>query len=1152
MNKKFMNALLFSAALLSSGVIATSCKDYDDDIDELRNQDATLQSSLEEQLSAVESSISSLQGAQTGLQEDITAAQTAAQAAQTAADNAQDAAEKAEQTAIAEAEAAKEAALKAQEEAIAEVMTNLNNAKAELQALIENGVKNLQGEIDANKEGISTNAENIKANQEAIAAVKLDIAGIQKQIESLEAYQATSSKEISKLDNALQELNTNFAEAELNIAENAKKIGELSLAVSDNTANIESAFTQIKGNADEIAANAAAIKENAEKIAKLEAAIAAQEKTLKEYTDNQIAAVQENVDANKADIEKTQADLAALKETVDALKYATPEEVAQVAEDIKKLNEETLPGIISDINDINSNLEVLSTAIARGVTHVSLVVGTGYDAVEGVQDIWKDSELTLLSAKAVRSWTFGEGVVDNPVTFTEGERINRTTKFLIRVSPANATINDSDLQFIDSEGNDLVAQGIVTATIKPFEGVLTRSAVGTGNGLFEVAVSINNPYDEAKFTAATQLAGEKPSDDPKNRLFAVGIKDNTMKDVVRNVVSEYQLTFGLPNDETNSTLAFTVNDKNVNTIQNRATGFDLVDKDAKEYVWTSGVADEPIFEGAKKNVEEGDDRHSYKPLNVEAFKPFTIQLSDEVMKTATHFYVVVDRGFLDGKDNQSEELAWDAIEPNIVGIDKMYDVAETGGKAEITINKNVNDIIGFRVYAVNSNGTLVDPDGRSFYVQIGQAASSMSWETFIEANVVQTEMVSDKRPMAEAFSKIAANIDNSTSKWDATFEGVNLNGTTYGELTGDAFKLNFYDSKGNLLDPTNNASDWEKVAQIEAAFTQDAKDLIDNYTYKGVYTFRDASKNVLYTLTVNVTKTLPTAMPEAFKPKTAQPFEGNVYTCYLDWNGEAGDVMGDKDLASVFYGLKDEKTGHFDEAYTFTFADSQAGAKEGEYEDVEVVYNAADGYNLSVGADFISDGKEHALTVGYNYGEISYRLSDDGRSYVTDEVEVENTDYAFKYVCVYDVQEWSWTKNFKGNVLTYRKDSKVTSDNIQGTSPVDQLYNATLTDIRETFKSLPAEGAEVVLYGTVGNDGKTIDESVVNEYFIPEITHNNYVATINFKVNDAAQSDPGKGKTVNCIMRLTYKDKFGHAFDPDSNEGHVVIELPVTIKSAIE
>lgn len=130
----------------------------------------------------------------------------------------------------------------------------------------------------------------------------------------------------------------------------------------------------------------------------------------------------------------------------------------------------------------------------------------------------------------------------------------------------------------------------------------------------------------------------------------------------------------------------------------------------------------------------------------------------------------------------------------------------------------------------------------------------------------------------------------------------------------------------------------------------------------------------------------------------------------------------------------------------------------------------------------------------------------------------------------------------KNNTLTYRQAGSVTSDDIIGTSPVDKLYNASLTSIRKTFEALPADGAEVVLYGTVGNDGKTIDESVVNEYFIPEITHNNYVATINFKVNDAAQSDPGEGKTVNCIMRLTYKDKFGH---------DVVIELPVTIKSAI-
>ena len=1057
MNKKFMNALLFSAALLSSGVVATSCKDYDDDIDELRNQDATLQSSLEEQLSAVESSISSLQTAQTNLQNDIDAAKQAADEAAQAADEAAQAAAE-----------AKQAALDGQAAAIEEATNLLNAAKTELTELIQQGDNALQESIDA------------------VAATLEQCEG---QVESLMAFKSQTEETLASLDEAYKTLNTTVTGLSEKVTELNNEIGRIDAAVISQAAALDS-YKQ----------------------------------------------------TNDAAVEEIQGDLADLAAQVDKWKGLDPAELEAMSGEIEQAKTD-IATLNNQIADINAELATLYTAIVKGVTHVSLVVGSEYDAVEGVQNIWDNSELTLLSAKAVRSWTFGEGVVDNPVTFTEGERINRTTKFLIRVSPANATINDSDLQFIDSEGNDLIAQDIVTATIKPFEGVLTRSAVGTGNGLFEVAVSINNPYDEAKFTAATQLAGEKPSEEPKQRLFAVGIKDNTVKDVVRNVVSEYQLTFGFPGDETSSTLGFTVDDKNVNTIQNRATDFDLVDKDAKEYVWTNGVADEPIFEGSKVNVTEGDDRHFYSPVNVEAFEPFTIQLNDEVMKTATHFYVVVDRGFLDGSDNQSEELAWDAIEPNIVGINKMYDVAETSGKVEITINKNVNDIIGFRVYAVNSNGTLVDPDGRSFYVQIGKATSSLSWETSIEANKVQSEMLSSEWPgNLEAFKAIAENIDNTTSSWEAGFDGVYLFNDVYGELRGDAFKLNFYDDKGNLLDTENNAADWKKVATMKAQFTQDAKDLIDNYTYEGVYTFRDAEKNVLYTMTVKVTKTLPTAMPEAFKPKTAQPFEGGLYTCYLDWNGEAGDVKGDKDLASVFYGLKDEKSGQFDEAYTFTFADSQAGAKEGEYEDVEVVYNAAEGYNLSVGADFISDGKEHALTVGYNYGEISYRLSDDGRSYVTDEVEVENTDYAFQYVCVYDVQTWAWKKGIKNNTLTYRQAGSVTSDDIIGTSPVDKLYNASLTSIRKTFEALPADGAEVVLYGTVGNDGKTIDESVVNEYFIPEITHNNYVATINFKVNDAAQSDPGEGKTVNCIMRLTYKDKFGH---------DVVIELPVTIKSAI-
>ena len=49
-----------------------------------------------------------------------------------------------------------------------------------------------------------------------------------------------------------------------------------------------------------------------------------------------------------------------------------------------------------------------------------------------------------------------------------------------------------------------------------------------------------------------------------------------------------------------------------------------------------------------------------------------------------------------------------------------------GTSTEITINGDniIDDIIGFRVYAVNYDGTLVDPDGKAFYVKLGKEAAT--------------------------------------------------------------------------------------------------------------------------------------------------------------------------------------------------------------------------------------------------------------------------------------------------------------------------------------------------------------------------------------------------------------------------------------------
>ena len=225
MNKKFMNALLFSAALLSSGVVVTSCKDYDDDINELRDmigQNTSLSEALQNQLNTLETA------AETAQTTAETARTEAQQAAKDAAD-AQDEAERAAALARSEAAAALAAANEAREEAINGVKTELNNYKEEVTKLLANKVdnttfKNLQeevaslgsemenklselaGEIEGIQSGladeitsalnlrISTNEGNIRNLQDALAVLTGGSTNLEVQKATLKKYAALLSE----------------------------------------------------------------------------------------------------------------------------------------------------------------------------------------------------------------------------------------------------------------------------------------------------------------------------------------------------------------------------------------------------------------------------------------------------------------------------------------------------------------------------------------------------------------------------------------------------------------------------------------------------------------------------------------------------------------------------------------------------------------------------------------------------------------------------------------------------------------------------------------------------------------------------------------------------------------------------------------------
>ena len=134
MNKKFLSAILFGALMVSSTGTFVSCKDYDDDIDNLQEQINKLATKED-----MTSQIATLQAALTAAQTEATAAKTTAEQALAKANSIAETASDAEKAAAKAAADAAQAALdaaNAKTEAIKAAKDEVAKVKAELEAAI--------------------------------------------------------------------------------------------------------------------------------------------------------------------------------------------------------------------------------------------------------------------------------------------------------------------------------------------------------------------------------------------------------------------------------------------------------------------------------------------------------------------------------------------------------------------------------------------------------------------------------------------------------------------------------------------------------------------------------------------------------------------------------------------------------------------------------------------------------------------------------------------------------------------------------------------------------------------------------------------------------------------------------------------------------
>ena len=272
MNKKFMNALLFSAALLSAGVV-TSCKDYDDDIDELReliNQNATLGETLQTQLNTLQSAAQAAQTAADNAAAEAKAAAAAADEAKAQAAAAQSAAEQAKADAIAAAAADLEAykaevtellGAKADATALDELDSRLAQELADLAGKIEGIESGLADEITSALDvRITSNTNEINNIKDLLATLTAGATDLEVQKATLEKYAALLSEnglqaditEVSgRIDNAVAEINTLKSKVEANTTDlNAAK-ADINTLKTD-VAGIRSDITEINGDLSQL------------------------------------------------------------------------------------------------------------------------------------------------------------------------------------------------------------------------------------------------------------------------------------------------------------------------------------------------------------------------------------------------------------------------------------------------------------------------------------------------------------------------------------------------------------------------------------------------------------------------------------------------------------------------------------------------------------------------------------------------------------------------------------------------------------------------------------------------------------------------------------------------------------------------------------
>ena len=1043
MKRKYFSALLMGALTIASVSTFTSCKDYDDDIDNLQNQIKDLASADQ-----LQQKVTELQGLITTNSTNIKDVQEAVKKAQAAAETAQTTA----------------------------------TQKATLEDL-----KKLLAEGDyASKEYVDKADGIIDAALKALETGKVD-----QLAEAVKKAQAAAEAAQTAADNAIKE---------------AGKDGQ--------------AFKEAQ-------AAATAAQEAKDALAKLQ---------------NSIGGGYSETTTVKDAITSIDILLKADNTGLDALNTRL-----KVIEDALQSGDDTT-GLATRLENIESALKNIIGQFSTMVTDVQLfnIAQPNYTGFNRTLNFVQAAEqANVFPAEA--------NVADKQLKFEKGKYYSGEDSLLIRVSPVDAELTPGSISLLNSQGKEL-DDIIDVKEVHRYKELLygyTRAG-GVNSGLWVVKFKAKDLGDNFKAAAETEVNGQ-----PRSILYAVAVKntynttDKAEEASTRRVTSEYGIDLNTTPAE--PAWDFTVNEKPVSLIHNRyvqtesfehtdqATGY-YAKTYAQELTWLDNnkPATKVILTGDDQNAEDRtghttgdwydgvDNRQRSSILAVEVGKPITIDFGNTRGKGIKGFYVTLDEKF--AQESAPTELnAWNSYTFENVGYKNQPAKLFEGSKGTITIkdmNNVKGDVIGFRVHAVNYDGTLTDPDGRSFYVAVGDVKtiknlgnSDLTWnetsKKFESTVVLPADFSSYDFDSYDGWQIAGADESGNTPNWND-------------------FTVKYYAADGSEVSSLNNTVKSVKF------ILNNPMEFIDGATYNVTTTLtKQISSATAKVCTINAsfTKKMPTDAPtftyrDGFtkNPEYIIPAGGNYSVL------ASGNKGGTFDLRNILI-INNNTTWNgvdlFDDANAGVFTFNVAG---GTYTNGNLDKAEATGpryimaVNNSGEQNLVDNSTERTIKANYNYFNISKRM--ENGSWIRGNYSVPSTSSEKIVYC-------SWMNTFELDVnktdMKWSDNNKVTWKANPDANGTKLLFNKLAVKVKDinllpvktgvngsTMDTFFASNTLVVVEGKYGKIWTTsTDGKQINPYFSASID----ATGITLKQNSQSVIPSGvKGGKI----WFTVKDCFGN------------------------